>query len=159
MFRRILIANRGEVAARVLRTCRRMGIETVAVCSTADRDAAYLSEAEQVVCIDTGRPDASYLRGDRILQVALQTGCEALHPGWGFLSEQAPFAAMCEQAGISFVGPSAAVMRIMGEKAAARAARRAAAAKKAAAARAGKAAAARRAAAAAAKKARTLAGG
>ncbi len=120
MFRRLLLANRGEVAARVNRTCRRLGVETVAVVSEADRDLAWLSEVEQVVVIGGPHPRDSYLDADALLEVARRERCAAVHPGWGFLSENATFAARCESLGIAFVGPPAGVLRLAGDKALAR---------------------------------------
>ena len=121
MFRRLLIANRGEVAARVLKTCQRLGVETVAVVSTADAELGWLDEVDRVVVIGPARSSQSYLDQDALLEVARQTGCTALHPGWGFLAENATFAARVEALGITFVGPSASLMRRMGDKVEARA--------------------------------------
>ncbi|MFH1465547.1 MAG: biotin carboxylase N-terminal domain-containing protein [Pseudomonadota bacterium] len=120
MFRRLLVANRGEVAARVVRTCRRLGIDTVAICSAADRTAAWLEEADRVVCIGGAHPRDSYLDADAILEVARRERCSALHPGWGFLSENAFFAARCEAIGVRFVGPPPPVLHLFGDKLAAR---------------------------------------
>ena len=120
MFRRLLIANRGEVAARVTRTCKRMGVEVVVVASTADRDLGWLEEADDVVVIGPPRSALSYLDQDAVLEVARHTGCTAVHPGWGFLAENATFAARCEALGISFVGPTSSLIRLMGDKVAAR---------------------------------------
>ena len=120
MFRRVLIANRGEVAARVARTCRRMGIEAVAVASAADLDQAWLRDVDRVVALGGARASESYLDADALLEAGLSTGCSAVHPGWGFLSENAAFAARCEAAGLSFVGPAPIHMRQMGDKAVAR---------------------------------------
>jgi acetyl-CoA carboxylase, biotin carboxylase subunit len=120
MFERLLVANRGEVAARVVRTCRRMGIRTVAVHSAADRKLAWLSEADASFCIGGSHPRDSYLDADAILEVARQTGCSAVHPGWGFLSENARFAARCEALGLAFVGPPPPVLHQLGDKLAAR---------------------------------------
>ncbi|HEX6852597.1 MAG TPA: acetyl-CoA carboxylase biotin carboxylase subunit [Candidatus Polarisedimenticolaceae bacterium] len=116
MFRRILVANRGEIALRVLRTCRSMGIESVAVFSEADRDAPWLEAADRTVCIGPARADRSYLDADAVLQAAEQTECRAVHPGYGFLSENARFAARCEQHGITFIGPGPGAIRRMGDK-------------------------------------------
>jgi acetyl-CoA carboxylase biotin carboxylase subunit len=121
MFRRILIANRGEVAARITRTCRRMGVEVVAVASAADRDAQWLSEADEVVCIGGARAASSYLDVGAILTAARQTGAAAIHPGWGFLAENEGFATRCEAAGLTFIGPSPTHLRQMGDKSLARA--------------------------------------
>lgn len=120
MFKRILVANRGEVAARVIRTCNRLGIETVAVCSSADRDLTYLEEASHVICIGGPLSKDSYLDADAILETARLNRCSALHPGWGFLSENANFAARCEQLGITFIGPPPNVIKTLGDKAQAR---------------------------------------
>ncbi|MCO4743646.1 MAG: acetyl-CoA carboxylase biotin carboxylase subunit [Proteobacteria bacterium] len=121
MFRRILIANRGEVAARVARTCAHLGIETVAVASTADKGQAWLSAVDRVVVIGPPRASESYLDADALIEVGRHTGCAAVHPGWGFLSENEHFAARCEQAGLTFIGPSSTHMRTMGDKSLARA--------------------------------------
>jgi len=121
MFRRVLIANRGEVAARVARTCRRMGIATVAVASSADRGQAWLDEVDQIVGIGGARPAQSYLDGAALIEAALASGATAVHPGWGFLSENGAFASQCEAAGLTFIGPSPEHMRRMGDKAEARA--------------------------------------
>ncbi len=120
MFRRVLIANRGEVAARVLRTCRRLGIEVVAVASAADADAAWLGDADVVVRIGPARAARSYLDQDALLETALHHRCSAVHPGWGFLAENDQFAARCEAAGLTFVGPRPRQIRMMGDKALAR---------------------------------------
>lgn len=120
MFRRILIANRGEVAARILRTCRRLGIEAVVVASAADREAAWLAEADVVVPLGGARAVDSYLDVDALLEVAVRHHCAAVHPGWGFLAENDLFVRRCEAAGLTFVGPSAHHIRLMGDKALAR---------------------------------------
>ena len=117
MFRRILVANRGEIAARILRTCDALGIETVVVHSDADRGAPWLEQACATVCLGPGRPSESYLRASAVLQAAEQTDCQALHPGYGFLAENGVFAARCEQQGLTFIGPGAAAIRRMGDKA------------------------------------------
>ena len=116
MFSRCLIANRGEVAARVARACREMGVQPVGVYSRADRGASWLELMEEAVCVGPAPASESYLRGERLLQAALQTHCSALHPGWGFLAEDPRFAALCRQHGIAFVGPPAGVMARMGVK-------------------------------------------
>lgn len=118
--RRLLIANRGEIALRVMRTARQMGIETVAVYSTADQDALHVAAAHQAVCIGQPAPTASYLNIDAIVQAALSTGADAVHPGYGFLSENAAFARACTEAGLIFVGPSAEAIEAMGDKATAK---------------------------------------
>ncbi len=120
MFKRILIANRGEIALRVIRTAREMGIETIAVYSEADRASLHVVEADYAVCIGPAPSRESYLKGDVILDVALKMGAEAIHPGYGFLSENADFTRACSAAGIVFVGPSPEVMESMGSKTCAR---------------------------------------
>ena len=120
MFKRILIANRGEIACRVIRTCRRLGIETVAVYSEADASAQHVRQADAAYPIGGPRPADSYLRGDAIIEVAKRSGAEAIHPGYGFLSENADFADAVERAGIAFIGPAADSMRRMGSKAGAK---------------------------------------
>ncbi|HEY5971222.1 MAG TPA: acetyl/propionyl/methylcrotonyl-CoA carboxylase subunit alpha [Pseudoxanthomonas sp.] len=120
MFEKILIANRGEIACRVIRTCRRLGIRTVAVYSEADADAQHVRLADEAYPIGGPRPAESYLRGDAILKVAKKSGAQAIHPGYGFLSENADFADAVETAGIVFIGPKAASMRKMGSKAGAK---------------------------------------
>jgi acetyl-CoA carboxylase biotin carboxylase subunit len=118
---RVLVANRGEIAVRVIRACREMGIGTVAVCSEVDRHGQHAQLADQVVVIGPAEPGQSYLRQDRILEAAQATDADAIHPGYGFLAENAGFARACEQAGIKFIGPSPEVIEQMGEKTAARA--------------------------------------
>jgi 3-methylcrotonyl-CoA carboxylase alpha subunit len=120
MFDKLLIANRGEIACRVIRTCRRLGIRTVAVYSEADADAQHVRQADEAYCIGGPRPQESYLRGDAIIAVATQSGAQAIHPGYGFLSENADFADALAAAGLAFIGPSAASMRRMGSKAGAK---------------------------------------
>jgi acetyl-CoA carboxylase biotin carboxylase subunit len=120
MFRRILIANRGEIAVRVIRACREMNIETVAVYSEADGRAPHVVQATQAVCIGPPSPSASYLNIDAILAAARETRAEAIHPGYGFLSENADFARACDAAGITFIGPPADAIDRMGSKIAAR---------------------------------------
>ena len=117
MFDKVLIANRGEIACRVIRTARRMGIQAVAVFSEADRDAQHVRLADEGVCIGGPRPQESYLRGDAIIAAALSSGAQAIHPGYGFLSENADFADAVEAAGLVFIGPKAASMRKKGSKA------------------------------------------
>jgi acetyl-CoA carboxylase biotin carboxylase subunit len=120
VFRRILIANRGEIARRVARACRTLGIETVCVHSEADAGAAWLADMDQAVCVGPAAAASSYLDADAVLQAAEQTECQALHPGYGFLSENARFAARCAQAGLTFIGPTPDALRRMGDKAVAR---------------------------------------
>ena len=117
MFGRILIANRGEIALRVIRACRSLGIETVAVYSEADRGAPWLQRADRTICIGPARAELSYLDAGAILQAAEQTDCHAIHPGYGFLSENALFAARSAQHGIAFIGPGPQAIRRMGDKA------------------------------------------
>ena len=126
MFHRLLIANRGEVAVRIARTARAMKIAPVGITSRADLGAGWLESMDEVVCVGGASPRESYLVAERIVQAAVQTGCSALHPGWGFLAENARFAALCEQHGVTFVGPSPRVLRLMGLKMPAKAAMRAA---------------------------------
>ncbi len=117
MFRRVLVANRGEVAARVIRSCRRMGVAVVAVATDVDADLSYLQEADAVVQIGGRR---AYLDGSALIAAAEAERCSAIHPGWGFLSENPTFAARCEAARITFVGPDSATMRRMADKVEAR---------------------------------------
>ena len=116
MFKKILIANRGEIALRIIGTCNRMGIGTVAVFSEADSDALHVKEADESCFIGGAAPGESYLRIDKMLDAAKEKGCEAIHPGYGFLSENAEFARQCSGSGITFVGPSAEAIELMGEK-------------------------------------------
>jgi len=120
MFETLLIANRGEIACRIIRTARRLGIRTIAVYSEADADAQHVRLADAAYPIGGPRPQDSYLRAERIIEVARASGAQAVHPGYGFLSENADFADACEQAGIVFIGPMAASMRKMGSKAGAK---------------------------------------
>ena len=120
MFQRILIANRGEIAVRIIRTCREMNIETVAVYSTADAEAMHVKLATRSVCIGPAKAADSYLNMKNILAAAINTGCDAIHPGFGFLSENSEFARLCEDSGITFIGPKADVIDALGNKAAAR---------------------------------------
>lgn len=119
MFRKLLIANRGEVAVRIARAARELGIVPVGVCSSADEGAPWLNDPQGIaesICIGGPSPGTSYLRAEAVLQAALQTGCSAVHPGWGFLAENPRFAALCTQHGLSFIGPSASLMETMGLK-------------------------------------------
>jgi acetyl-CoA carboxylase biotin carboxylase subunit len=113
---KVLIANRGEVAVRIIRACRELGIRTVAVYSEADADSLAVRMAEQAVLLGAPPPTESYLRGDKLIAAALDTGCDAVHPGFGFLSENADFAEAVQQAGLVFIGPPAAAIRAMGLK-------------------------------------------
>jgi acetyl-CoA carboxylase biotin carboxylase subunit len=114
--KRILIANRGEIALRIMRACHALGIETVAVHSTADRDLLHLRYADKTVCIGKHSPHDSYLNIPAIISAASQTGVDAIHPGYGFLSENADFAEQVERCGFTFIGPNADVIRLMGDK-------------------------------------------
>ena len=106
MFQKILIANRGEIAVRIIRACREMGIKTVAVYSEADRDALHTLLADEAICIGPAPSAESYLNMEQVLSAALVSGAQAVHPGFGFLSENTKFARMCQQCGIDFIGPS-----------------------------------------------------
>lgn len=121
MIKKILIANRGEIAVRIIRTCKEMGIRTVAVYSTADKEALHVQLAHEAVCIGKPRPADSYLNMNAILQAACSTGCDAIHPGFGFLSENPQFAALVEQCGLIFIGPRPDVIEKLGNKSMARA--------------------------------------
>jgi propionyl-CoA carboxylase alpha chain len=116
MFKKILIANRGEIACRVIKTARKMGIKTVAVYSEADKDAMHVSMADESVCIGPPPSKESYLSIDKIIAACKETGAEAVHPGYGFLSENTAFAAACAASGIVFIGPTADAIRRMGLK-------------------------------------------
>jgi acetyl/propionyl-CoA carboxylase alpha subunit len=120
MFNKILIANRGEIACRVIRACRDMRIKTVAVYSEADRDALHVRMADEAYFIGAPPSNESYLRGDKILEVAKKSGAEAIHPGYGFLSENAEFVRRVNDSGITFIGPSPEAMEAMGGKISAR---------------------------------------
>src|SRR5581483_7883582 len=124
--RRILIANRGEIATRVIRTCRALGIETVLAASEADRDSLPARLADRTVCIGPARPSESYLKVETIVQAALGTRADAIHPGYGFLSERAALARLCEEQGVVFIGPTAEQIDAVGDKLRARAAAEAA---------------------------------
>lgn len=116
MFNKILIANRGEIAVRIIRACREMGIRTVAVYSEADRDALHTQLADEAVCIGKAQSSDSYLNMERILSATIATKAEAIHPGFGFLSENSRFVEMCEKCNVAFIGPSAEVISRMGNK-------------------------------------------
>lgn len=117
MFSKILIANRGEIAVRIIRACKEMGIATVAVYSEADRHALHVALADESYCIGPAEAGESYLRQDRIISTALISGAQAIHPGYGFLSENPHFAALCQKNGVAFIGPSAQTMEEIGDKA------------------------------------------
>jgi len=120
MFHKVLIANRGEIALRIIRSCREMGIKTVAVYSVPDKDSLHVKLADESVCIGPAPSISSYLNINAIISAAELTDAEAIHPGYGFLSENAAFAEICENCGITFIGPSAESMRVMGDKISAR---------------------------------------
>ena len=121
MFSRVLVANRGEIALRIIRACRELGVESIAVYSEADIDSMHVQLADDSVCIGPGPSKESYLKPDRIIAAAEITGADASHPGYGFLSENARFAEICESCNITFIGPSAEIIRTMGDKNTARA--------------------------------------
>ena len=116
MIKKILIANRGEIAVRIIRACREMGIETVAVYSEADKDALHTQLADEAVCIGPAPSSESYLSMDRIISATIVTGADAIHPGFGFLSENSKFAELCEQCNITFIGPDSKVIARLGNK-------------------------------------------
>ena len=120
MFRSVLIANRGEIALRVIRACKELGVRTVAVHSEADRTSPHLEEADKAVCIGGSRSSESYLNMEAIVQAAVQNDCQALHPGYGFLAENALFSTLCAQSKVTFIGPPPGAVRLMGDKARAR---------------------------------------
>jgi acetyl-CoA carboxylase biotin carboxylase subunit len=121
MFKKILIANRGEIALRVIRTCKEMDIKTVAVYSTADRESLHVRFADEAVCIGAAPSKESYLNIPRIISAAEITNADAIHPGYGFLSENAEFSSVCHEYGIKFIGPTPEMIRLMGDKATAKA--------------------------------------
>ena len=120
MLKRVLVANRGEIALRIIRECLDKNIETVVIYSSADKDSLHVLLANESVCVGAAPPSESYLKMDNIIEAALGTGCDAVHPGFGFLSENPAFAALCEENGIKFIGPSSNVIEQMGNKSAAR---------------------------------------
>ncbi|MCX8056816.1 MAG: acetyl-CoA carboxylase biotin carboxylase subunit [Ignavibacteria bacterium] len=120
MFKKVLVANRGEIALRVIRACKELGIKTVAIYSEADRDSLHVRFADEAVCIGPPPSKESYLNIPRIIAAAEITGADAIHPGYGFLSENEDFAEICESSGIKFIGPSAESIRLMGDKATAK---------------------------------------
>ncbi|WP_066291002.1 acetyl-CoA carboxylase biotin carboxylase subunit [Bacillus sp. FJAT-29937] len=115
-FKKVLIANRGEIARRIIRTCKKLGIDTVAVYSEADAEAPHVSEATEAVCIGPAQAKKSYLNVEKVIQVAKETKSDAIHPGYGFLSENPEFVRRCEEENIVFIGPSAETIRLMGSK-------------------------------------------
>ena len=116
MFRKVLVANRGEIALRVIRACKELGLESVAVHSTADADALHVKFADQAVCIGPPPSAKSYLNVPMIISAAEVTGADAIHPGYGFLSENADFAEVCRKCKLTWIGPSPDAMRLMGDK-------------------------------------------
>ncbi|MBR4328929.1 MAG: acetyl-CoA carboxylase biotin carboxylase subunit, partial [Candidatus Riflebacteria bacterium] len=120
MISKILIANRGEIAVRIIRTCKSLDIRTVAIYSEADKDSLHVKMADEAYCIGPARPDLSYLNMEAILTVAQMTECDAIHPGYGFLSENPEFAEKTEQFGCVFIGPNYKAIRLLGQKSAAR---------------------------------------
>jgi len=120
MIKKILVANRGEIAVRIMRSCREMGIKSVAVFSEADRHSMHVRFADEAYCIGPAPSAESYLVIDNIIEVAKRSGADAIHPGYGFLSENAAFSERCEKEGIIFIGPSAYAIDTMGDKITAR---------------------------------------
>src|SRR5512139_3968043 len=120
MFNKVLIANRGEIAVRIIRACRELGLQTVAVFSEADRRALHVRNADEAYLLGPAPSRESYLRGDKILEIARQCGATAIHPGYGFLAERDDFAQACQDAGITFIGPNPSSISAMGDKAVAR---------------------------------------
>lgn len=120
MIRKVLIANRGEIAVRIIRACKELGIQTVAIYSEADKDAMHTQLADEAICVGKPKSKDSYLNESNIISAAVITKCNAIHPGFGFLSENAEFASICEECNIKFIGPSGKTISIMGDKARAR---------------------------------------
>ena len=120
MFQKILIANRGEIAVRIIRACREMGIQTVAVFSEPDRDALHTQLADEAVCIGPAKAQDSYLNMQNIISAAVATKAQAIHPGFGFLAENSIFAGMCAECNIKFIGPDSSIIDAMGNKSNAR---------------------------------------
>ena len=120
MFNKVLIANRGAIACRIIRTLKKMGVQSVAIYSKADKHSAHVYQADEAICIGPAPASESYLDHVKILKMAKEIGVEAIHPGYGFLSENAEFATACEAAGIAFIGPTPDNIRIMGDKIAGR---------------------------------------
>lgn len=120
MFSKVLVANRGEIAVRIIRSLKELGIKSVAIYSTADRESLHVQLADEAVCVGTARPQDSYLNMENILATAVGTGAQAIHPGFGFLSENSRFVEMCEDCGITFIGPRSETIDLMGNKANAR---------------------------------------
>jgi acetyl-CoA carboxylase biotin carboxylase subunit len=120
MFKKVLIANRGEIALRVIRACQELGIKTVAVYSQPDEESLHVQLADEAYCVGPALSSKSYLNVPNIMSVALMSGAEAIHPGYGFLAENASFAEICQEHQIKFIGPSPEMIRIMGDKATAK---------------------------------------
>lgn len=120
MIRKVLIANRGEIAVRIIRACKELGIKTVAIYSEADKEAMHTQLADEAICVGKPKSKDSYLNVSNIISAAVITKCNAIHPGFGFLSENAEFAAICEECNIKFIGPSSRTMEVMGDKSRAR---------------------------------------
>src|SRR5699024_4813638 len=120
MFSKVLVANRGEIAVRIIRSLKELGIKSVAIYSTVDRESLHVQLADEAVCVGTARPQDSYLNMKNILAAAIGTGAEAIHPGFGFLSENSQFVEMCEAVGMTFIGPNSEIIDLMGNKANAR---------------------------------------
>ncbi len=120
MFKKILVANRGEIAIRIIRACKEMNIQSVAVYSETDKDALHVKTADEAYCIGPVQASESYLHMENIISAALLSNADAIHPGYGFLSEQPKFVELCEAVNLTFIGPSSEAIRKMGEKAEAR---------------------------------------
>ena len=116
MLKKVLIANRGEIAVRIIRACREMGIRTVAIYSEADKDALHVRLADEAICIGPAPSNKSYLNVKAILEAACLTGADSIHPGFGFLSENASFAKICQDMGIKFIGPDYKLIELLGNK-------------------------------------------
>src|ERR1700691_2863329 len=116
MFKKLLVANRGTIAIRIIRACRELGIQTIAIYSTADKDSLHIRMADESVCIGPASTEDSYLNIPSIVSAAMTYGADAVHPGYGFLSENGDFAEACKRSGLNFVGPQARHIRLMGDK-------------------------------------------
>ncbi|MBV9334105.1 MAG: acetyl-CoA carboxylase biotin carboxylase subunit, partial [Candidatus Eremiobacteraeota bacterium] len=120
MFKKVLIANRGEIALRINRACQELGMATVAIFSEADRDSMHVRQADEAFCVGPGPAARSYLNIPNIISTALVTNCDAIHPGYGFLAENARFAEICSDHGLTFIGPKPSVIALMGDRASAK---------------------------------------